>query len=336
MDPAAAPADTPTDAALDPLGADLAAFATYLEHERRASPRTVEHYGRDLATLAAFARRHRAGRAAVGDVTLALLRGWLGERARDRSGATLARNVSAVRAFFRWMRRTGRCEADPSASLRAPKVRRQLPATVSIPDAARLAAIPAEVQKQRRARLRGEPAERARLAARDTAIIEVLYGSGLRVSELAGLNLADTDVAGQLARVRGKGNKERLVPLGAAARAALTSYLAVRPLFSHPKTGAQDLEALFLGRYGTRLTVRQVQLLIAQYGQAATARPDLHPHALRHSCATHLLDGGADLRMIQELLGHASLSTTQRYTHVSMEQVMKVYDQAHPLARPPK
>jgi integrase/recombinase XerC len=165
-------------------------------------------------------------------------------------------------------------------------------------------------------------------------VLEVVYGSGLRVSEVVGLNLRDVDLRGCTARVRGKGNKERIVPVGRSALAALERYLAVRPALRHPVTGVQDDAALFLGRRGARLTVRQVQKLVALYGALATGRPDLHPHALRHACATHLLDGGADLRVIQELLGHASLSTTQRYTHLALDQVMKVYDRAHPLARP--
>jgi integrase/recombinase XerC len=317
----------------DPLAQDIAAFATYLEHERRASPLTVEHYLRDLDTFAAYVRRYRDGVARSEDASLILLRGWLGERAKARKGATLSRNVSAVRSFYRFLRRVGRMDHDPTALLKAPKVRRPLPAIVSVPDAGRLVDSPVAKPAARKTDRRGEAAMRERQLKRDRALLEVLYGSGLRVSELVGLNLLETDLAQRLVRVRGKGNKERLTPLGAPSVAALEAYLAVRPLFRHPKTGAQDPNAVFLGRHGTRITVRQVQLLVAEYGQHATGRPDLHPHALRHACATHLLDAGADLRVIQELLGHASLSTTQRYTHVSLEQVMKVYDQAHPMAR---
>jgi integrase/recombinase XerC len=156
------------------------------------------------------------------------------------------------------------------------------------------------------------------------------------VSELVGLELSQLDLASRSARVLGKGAKERVVPLGTEALSALEAWLGLRPSVLHPRTRAQDPRALFLSRRGARLTVRQVQRLVKHHGLEATGGPSVHPHALRHACATHMLDGGADLRVIQELLGHVSLSTTQRYTHVSMEQVMKVYDRAHPLARGPK
>jgi integrase/recombinase XerC len=315
----------------DSLATDVAAFSTHLAHERRASPRTVENYGRDLATLVAYVVRQRPA-ARTRDVSLLLLRGWLGERARDRVGSTIARNVASVRSFFRFCRRTGRVQNDPTSLLRAPKVRRPLPTVLSIPDSSRVMEAPASTPPSRRGR-RGDELERERRTARDEAMLEVMYGSGVRVSELVGLQITDVDLAQRTARVHGKGDKERLVPLGSAACKSLERYLAIRPSLRHPNSGEQDPHALFLGRLGKRLTPRQVQHFVARYGQVATARPDLHPHALRHSCATHLLDAGADLRVIQELLGHASLSTTQRYTHVSLEQVMKVYDGAHPLAR---
>jgi integrase/recombinase XerC len=164
-------------------------------------------------------------------------------------------------------------------------------------------------------------------------MLELLYGSGLRVSELVGLDLAALDLASQSARVLGKGNKERLVPIGQKARAALCEYLAVRHTLHPKKESAQPEAALFLGARGTRIGVRQVQILVKQYGMLATGTAELHPHALRHSCATHLLDAGADLRSIQELLGHVSLSTTQRYTHVSTDQMQAAYTKAHPLGR---
>jgi integrase/recombinase XerC len=153
------------------------------------------------------------------------------------------------------------------------------------------------------------------------------------VSELAALDLQHLSLSERQVRVQGKGRKERLVPLGSKAAVALTDYLARRESLRHPKTGGLDLGALLVSRRGGRLGVRQIQALVKRYGQLGAGRPDLHPHALRHSCATHMLDGGADLRAIQELLGHSSLSTTQRYTHLSLEQLLRVYDSAHPLAR---
>jgi integrase/recombinase XerC len=168
---------------------------------------------------------------------------------------------------------------------------------------------------------------------RDATMLELLYGSGLRVSELFALDLEAVDVRGAEVRVLGKGKKERIVPLSGKALEALDRYLPRRSELRHPKTGHFDAKALLLTRRGERMGVRRIQALVQRYGALGAGRPDLHPHALRHSCATHLLEGGADLRVIQELLGHSSLSTTQRYTHVSLDQLLTVYDKAHPLAR---
>jgi integrase/recombinase XerC len=165
--------------------------------------------------------------------------------------------------------------------------------------------------------------------------METLYGAGLRVSELCGLNLGDVDLSRDPGSVRvlGKGSKERVVPLGGEAAKAIRAWLARRDELGDPETGQRDPRALFLSKRGARLGVRRVQTLVQRYGALGAGRADLHPHALRHTCATHLLDGGADLRAIQKMLGHASLATTQRYTHVSIDHLVKVYDAAHPLAR---
>lgn len=317
----------------DPLARALMSFATYLLHERRASARTVEHYVRDLRTLASFARRYSEGPATIEQITLALLRGWLGDRAKRRSHSTIARNVSSARAFFRWARKVGLVKDDPTALLKAPKLQRELPQVLSIPSASRLMDAPDEARFAARGdERRIDPAERERQSIRDRAMLEVLYGGGVRVSELVGLDLDDIDTRSRAARVRGKGGKERVVPLGRPACEAIEAWLEVRPALRHPTTGEQHPRALFVGRYGTRLTTRQVQHLVKAYGELSAGRADLHPHTLRHSCATHLLDSGADLRMIQEMLGHASLRTTERYTHVSVQKVMNVYDAAHPLS----
>lgn len=314
------------------LAEALSDFETFLAHEQRASPRTVEHYLRDLRTLETFMQRGREAPPTLGDVTLLGLRAWLGERAKRREGATIARNVASVRALFRWARKTGRVEQDPSATLRSPKQRRPLPDLLSVSDAGRLMETPGT---RRIARAEGVVlrATRARIALRDRAMLELVYGSGLRVSEAVGLALNDISLSPRAVRVFGKGSKERIVPLGRACVEALEAWLAVRHEMVDPRTGEQHPDALFVTRAGRRITVRQVQLSFAAYGELATGTPGVHPHQLRHACATHLLDAGADLRAIQELLGHTSLSTTQRYTHVSMDQVMKVYDGAHPLAR---
>ncbi len=221
---------------------------------------------------------------------------------------------------MKWLRRIGVLVKSPADELASPKVRRPLPTFLGVDAAQEVVESPGSD---------GDDAS----ALRDRALLELLYGSGLRVSELCGLDVASLDLDGGSARVVGKGNKERIVPLGGKCVDAVRAYLAVRAELVHPKTGAQDPRALLLSRRGARLGVRAVQLLVHRYGALGAGRADLHPHALRHTCATHMLDGGADLRSIQEMLGHASLSTTQRYTHVSMEHLMKVYDQAHPLAR---
>jgi integrase/recombinase XerC len=186
----------------------------------------------------------------------------------------------------------------------------------------------AEVMSAPLAQKRGREIEHLR----DALALELLYGSGLRVSELASLDLEQIALEAAEVRVLGKGRKERIVPLGSKALLALDAYLPRRAELGHPKTRALDPKALLLSRLGKRLGVRWLQALVKRYGALGTGRADLHPHALRHSCATHMLEGGADLRAIQEMLGHSSLSTTQRYTHVSLDQLLAVYDRAHPLA----
>jgi integrase/recombinase XerC len=295
------------------------AFGTYLEAERRSSAHTVCAYRRDLASLAAFAQgRQSPALADVRSVDVHLLRSWLGVLARRHSASTIARKVAAVRSWMRFLRRRGHLKVSPAEELATPKVRRPLPTVLSA-DAAR--------------QVVEAPSSETCRGARDRAILEVLYGSGLRVGELCELDLEAVDLDRAEARVRGKGNKERLVPLGSQSVAALRHWLSLRSRMVHPKTGFQDPKALFLALRGRRIGRRAVQSVVQRYGASGAGRADLHPHALRHTCATHMLDGGADLRAIQEVLGHARLSTTQRYTHVSMDHLMRVYDAAHPLAR---
>jgi integrase/recombinase XerC len=228
-----------------------------------------------------------------------------------------------VRAFFAWLEREGHTRDNPSALLKSPKLRKKLPKFLSADQAGEVMEAPLSAG--------GSEPERLR----DAALLEMLYGSGLRVSELVGLDLDHLALEREEVRVLGKGKKERVVPIGSKARAALGAYLERRPELCHPRTRRQDARSLFLGRRGTRLGVRRIQALVQRYGALGAGRGDLHPHALRHSCATHLLEGGADLRAIQELLGHTSLSTTQRYTHVSLDQLVAVYDRAHPMAKSP-
>ncbi|XXT18223.1 tyrosine recombinase XerC [Sorangium sp. So ce429] len=340
----------------------IARFLTYLTAERRASRHTVDAYRRDLEQLARFAREKAAANAdrrptparskakaagktpaagdaqavgeapaaadapAAGDATpvdgldVLLLRGWLGSLARTHAPASIARKVGAARALLRFLERRGEVDKNAAAQLAMPKVRRPLPTFLDVDAAAEVMEIPG-----------ADTAE----GLRDRAILETLYGAGLRVSELCGLDLAHVDRQRDKASVRviGKGDKERIVPLGSHALAAIERYLERRDELVDPTTGARDPRALFLSRRGARIGVRRIQALVQRYGALGAGRADLHPHALRHTCATHLLDGGADLRAIQKVLGHASLATTQRYTHVSIDHLLKVYDAAHPMAR---
>ena len=298
------------------LGESVHGFLDFLGSERRASRHTVAAYRRDLAQLQAFMVEKRGSELPAGEIDVFLLRQWLGSIARVVAPPSVARKIAAIKAFFRYLHHRGLIAKDPASDLASPKVRRPLPTFLGV-DAAR------EVMESSDGQ---EP-----VGKRDRAVLEVLYGSGLRVSELSNLDLGDIDLKQGSLRVVGKGNKERVVPLGRAAIASLAAYLEVRT--SLPRGASAHPQALFLSVRGARLGVRQVQLLVHRYGALGAGRGDLHPHALRHTCATHMLEGGADLRAIQEMLGHASLATTQRYTHVSLDQLMKVYDGAHPLAK---
>ncbi|MGE3636665.1 MAG: tyrosine-type recombinase/integrase, partial [Sandaracinaceae bacterium] len=214
----------------------------------------------------------------------------------------------------------GAIRTTPTARLSAPKVKRTLPRFLTVDDALTVVEAPAN-----------DAARAPKLKLRDRALLELLYAGGVRVGELAGLTMSGLDLPARRVRVLGKGGKERLVPFGKVAAEALEAYLPARLSMMRKRKG-EPHDALFVGQRGTALTARQVQNIVRRYGTLGAGRSDLHPHALRHSCATHLLDAGADIRSIQELLGHASLSTTQRYTHVSVDRLMEVYDKAHPMA----
>jgi integrase/recombinase XerC len=296
-------------------------FVFHLENERRLSDNTCQAYTRDLQQLQAFCQDKWGPEPPLTRIDKLALRAWLGQLAREITPRSIARKLSAVRALFRFLERQGSVRDNPAALLSTPKLSRKLPSFVGVDAAERVVEAPLDVPLP--------PA----VQARDRLILELLYGSGLRVSELVGLDVNDVDSGRKLLRVLGKGNKERQVPIGRAAREVLEEYLPLRPELAHPKTQSQDPRALLLNRRGARLTVRSVQNFVRRYGALGAGRADLHPHALRHSCATHLLEGGADLRVIQELLGHSSLSTTQRYTHLSLDQLLRVYDASHPLAR---
>ena len=304
------------------LDAVVARFAEYLELERRSSMNTVLAYRRDLSGLSAFLRERLQREPQLGDVTRLSLRSWLGSVGEGLAPASIARKLSSVRALYVFLGRTGEVRENPAALLQSPKLIRGLPLVLR-PEAA------AEVIESAESGPLGSEVEKLR----DRVLLELLYGSGLRVSELAGLDLEAINLRQCELRVLGKGKKERMVPMSGKALEALEAYLPRRSELRHQRSGFFDDKALLLTRRGQRLGVRRIQTLVQRYGALGAGRPDLHPHALRHSCATHLLEGGADLRVIQELLGHSSLSTTQRYTHVSLDQLLTVYDKAHPLAR---
>jgi len=317
-------------------------FITHLSAEKHASPNTVAAYGRDLDALLAFVEARNKDRPSTQrrvtqsrgelrelqpSLDLYVLRAWLGDLSRTCKPTSIARKIASVRAFGRWLKQKGHAKINPAAELASPKTRRELPTFLSAEDAAAVmeAPTPETTQAMR---------EEETVAIRDRAVLELLYAGGLRVSEACGLDLGSLSLDERTVRVMGKGRKERLVPIGSKAEGALREWLAVRADLTHPKTRFLDPKAVFVSTRGRRLNARAVQLLVRRYGLKELGRTDLHPHALRHTCATHLLDGGADLRAIQEMLGHSSLSTTQRYTHVSVAHLLAVYDAAHPLAKP--
>jgi len=308
----------------DELGRALGRFRQYLASERRASPHTVSAYLRDLEALARYVRARNGGIASLSSLDKFTLRAWLGELSRVVAPPTIARKISSVRALCEFLLRAGELRQNPTATLASPKTRRKLPRFLLPEAAAEVMTAPLEQERGREV-----------CHLRDALALELLYGSGLRVSELAQLDLGQLSIDQGEVRVLGKGRKERIVPLGSKSLAALAAYLPRRSELAHPRSGALDPTALLLGQLGKRLSVRWLQALVQRYGALGAGRSDLHPHALRHSCATHMLEGGADLRAIQEMLGHSSLSTTQRYTHVSLDQLLAVYDRAHPLAQAP-
>lgn len=295
----------------------LDAFERHLALERSTSPHTRRAYRGDIESFFGYLDGH-APAGSLDDVDLPELRAWLADLAASGSSrATLARRAAAIRSFFRWAARTGRAQSDPAARLVAPKRHRTLPGVLSAPQAGALLDVAALAADD------GSPLRR-----RDAAILELLYATGIRVGELCGLDVDDISQHDRLVRVMGKGAKERFVPYGAPAARALDAWFAVRGRVARPGSGP----AAFLGARGARIDQRTVRRLVHALLAHVTDAPDLGPHGLRHSAATHLLDGGADLRIVQELLGHASLATTQIYTHVSAERLRASYEQAHPRA----
>jgi integrase/recombinase XerC len=307
---------TPVDGAL-PAGLQqpLDTFVAHLRDERGYSPHTVRAYHGDVADLLAFCAMK--GVIDPAGMTLAQLRGWLAlQSAHGRARSTIARRAASARAFTAWCLRRGLSSADPGDRLTSPQAGRTLPTVLDAAEAAALmdhAAVAAD--------------DGSAVAVRDRAVVELLYATGIRVSELCAIDLADLDHERRTARVRGKGDKERTVPYGIPASVALDDWLVVRASLPNRPAGA----ALFVGVRGRRIDPRTVRSAVHRLTTEAGVR-DIAPHGLRHTAATHVLEGGADLRTVQELLGHATLSTTQRYTHVSVERLRATFALAHPRA----
>ncbi len=295
-------------------------FLEHLRYERNVSSHTLRNYASDLEQflnfLTADGKRKAPEASQIDHLTI---REWLASLHTDqKKKSSIARKLAALRTFFQFLVREGMLELNPAKLVATPKLEKKLPKHLSIEEAIRFIE---------------SPDPEADLGKRDRAMLELMYATGVRVAELTTLNIADVDFGNQLVRVTGKRRKQRIVPFGDPAGAAIRDYLDVREklLFNAP-VSKRDEEALFLNYQGTRITTRSVGRMVEKYIRICAGMHNISPHALRHSFATHLLDCGADLRDIQELLGHARLSTTQVYTHVSMEKLIEVYDKAHPKA----
>jgi integrase/recombinase XerC len=289
----------------------LEPFLRRLATERRLSAHTIAAYRRDLTALLQFCEREQIERAS--DVDSFLVRRFAAECHRRGLGArSIARRLAAVRGFLGWLQEQGEVTSNAAVHVQAPKAPRRLPSTLDTDQVASLM------------RPEGEDI----FTVRDRAIVELLYSSGLRLAELVNLNLEDLDLADATVRVLGKGQRTRVVPVGRKAREALQSWLKLRGQFA-----ATDERALMVGRRGQRLTPRAVQLRLEQWSRRAGAPLRVHPHMLRHCFASHMLESSGDLRAVQELLGHASISTTQVYTHLDFQHLASIYDKAHPRAR---
>jgi integrase/recombinase XerC len=308
----------------------LRSFLEFLRLNRNASPHTIAAYDSDLSQFLSFVaaqQRKKSANLQPTDIDLASIRAFMADLYRQgQARASVSRKLSALRTFTRYMRREGWIEGDPVALAATPKREQKVPAHLSVDEMSTLLATPDTSQP---------------LGCRDRAILELFYASGLRLSELVGLDVEDVNLSARMVRVMGKGAKERIVPFNDTTRQAVVAWLRQRVVLTNPKSqspkpkaqSARQSDPLFVNFRGSRLTGRSVQRLVARYVSQCSTRFGISPHALRHSFATHLLERGADLRAIQELLGHVALSTTQRYTHVNAAQLLDVYRKAHPRAK---
>jgi len=337
----------------------MAKYLEYLQSVRNSSPHTVLNYRKDLEQFLVFLSPPGVRPPALTGVTHGLIREFvahLHDQGLEKS--SIARKLAALRSFFKYCVREGQLKENPARLVPTPKLPKRIPSVLSAEEMnGFLDALGGTIQAtaespgSRKGRLppvasaalpaakrgRGARMEEGLLLRRDRALLELLYAAGLRVSELTGLNLVDMEQKERMLRVRGKGSKERIVPYGAKAQEALEKYWPVREQLLEQRNLKRDgesphNEAIFLNYSGRRLTQRSVGRIVKKYVRIANVNWDLHPHSLRHAFATHLLADGADLRAIQELLGHQSLSTTQKYTHASIRQLMEIYDKAHPHA----
>jgi len=300
----------------------IARFEGYLRDQKGYSPHTVKSYLTDLAQFAQFLsskekspRSEERGDIPVDGIDPLRVREYVGSCYGRLRRSSIARKLSSVRTFFLFLEKEGLNRGNPAADISTPKLEKPLPAYLPVDDVFRLLARPN----------REEP-----LGLRDLAILEVLYSTGIRVGELQGLDVANVDLDQRLVKVRGKGDRERIVPIGRQAVAVLRRYLAATCNLRKGCSGKLPRDPLFINFRGGRLSVRSMGRIVKRYVKETGLTHEISPHSMRHSFATHLLDGGADLRSVQELLGHQSLSTTQKYTHVSMDRLMEVYDKAHP------
>jgi integrase/recombinase XerC len=338
----------------------IAKYLEYLQSVRNSSPHTVLNYRKDLEQFLAYLSPPAAKPPALTDVTHTLIREFVAHlHDHGLAKSSIARKLAALRSFFKYCVCEGRLKESPARLVPTPKLPKRIPSVLSAEEmngflnqlggmgAAASGGVavsrrglllpPASSPKRQGKQSRSAPVEEGLLLRRDRALLELLYAAGLRVSELTGLNLVDMEQKERMLRVRGKGNKERIVPYGAKAQEALEKYWPLRERLLEQTDRAstrQELhaEAVFLNYSGRRLTQRSVGRIVKKYVRIANVNWDLHPHSLRHAFATHLLADGADLRAIQELLGHQSLSTTQKYTHASIRQLMDIYDKTHPHA----
>ena len=288
---------------------EISQFLAFLKHEKNASPHTIAAYERDLRQLASYLEERRVELREVDNV---ILRGFLATlQEKKNKKSTIARKLAAVRSFFQFCMKKKWVEDNPAKIVATPKQEKHVPTFLSEDEMAKILDLPLSHQP---------------LDLRDRAVLELLYATGIRVSELVGINLNDVNFSERLIRVRGKGKKERIVPFGRKAEESMAFYLRAR----HQINKGDIEEALFLNYRGERLTSRSVERIVDKYIHLTALRRKISPHSLRHSFASHLLSRGADLRVIQELLGHESLATTQKYTHLDLKQLLDVYKKSHP------